>query len=145
MRTRRDGPEAHEIPQGVPPTRREEAIPATRRERDGGVCGTKAEEGAVTSVPTGKQREEPHRRVLTVLPSALENRYRIVEELKGGGQGRVVLVEDGASMRFIVKIYDDEAFTSRTEVLERVSRAESKHVVQLIEHGTSDGRSFEVL
>ena len=145
MTTGGDRPESVDPRQGVPPTRREVAIPATRREQDGGVLETKAEEGAVTSVPTGKQREEPHRRVLTVLPSALENRYRIVEELKGGGQARIVLVEDGASMRFIVKIYDDEAFASRTEVLERVSRAESKHVVQLIEHGTSDGRSFEVL
>ena len=78
------------------------------------------------------------------LPEVLEGRYRVIKMLPGGGQATVLLVEDVGGVRYVVKLYADAAFAAKAEVLERVYRAAPEHVVELIEHGYSDGCYYEV-
>lgn len=142
-RTRREDLSGSEPGQGIPATRPE--TEAGARRQAAGAPETRREAGPAAPQETRDERAGPERRrVLTTLPSALQGRYRVVEELGGGGQARVLLVEDADAMRFIVKIYGDEAFAAKAEVLKRLGQLGSQHVVQLVDHGPSDGYSYEV-
>jgi eukaryotic-like serine/threonine-protein kinase len=141
--TLREDPPGSEPGQGTPATRPETQAGAGQHAAD--APETRHEAGPTAPQETRDERVGPERRrVLTTLPSALEDRYRVVEELGGGGQARVLLVENAAAMRFIVKIYGDEAFAAKAEVLKRLGQVGSQHVVELVEHGVSDGYPYEV-
>lgn len=80
------------------------------------------------------------------LPSALAEKFRIVEVLPAGGAEAeiMVLAGLGSGVKVIAKLYRP-GMLPKGEVLERVSRAAFRHVVHLIAWGESDGIGYEVM
>jgi hypothetical protein len=80
------------------------------------------------------------------LPSALAEKFRIVEVLPAGGAEAeiMVLAGLGSGVKVIAKLYRP-GLLPKSEVLERVSRAAFRHVVHLIAWGESDGVGYEVM
>lgn len=99
-------------------------------------------DGAATSLDGGKATSQ----VSSRLPSVLEGRYEIVRPLaSGGSEASLYLVKSrGASGQFVAKIYH-KGILPDSEVLQRVAQVIPAHVIQLHEHGESDGVWYEIL
>jgi len=80
------------------------------------------------------------------LPSAVAADYEVVEDFAASGaEADLVLVRERASgERFIVKIYR-RGIELDQDTGERLSRADTDHVVGIVRVGRSDGRWYEVL
>jgi serine/threonine protein kinase len=107
------------------PTRREEMSDETRREG---------------------HHHPPDTEGLTLLPSALRDRYQSRGELpsRWGGEASLLLAEDikdGAAV--VVKVYQ-RGLALDTAVLGKLFTAKKDHVVKLHYYGESDGRWYEV-
>lgn len=100
-------------------------------------CGRPmAEEGAVPPAPT-----------FYTLPSALANKFRIVEVLPAGGAEAEIVILAGLAnpaVKVVAKLYRP-GIAPKSDVLERVGQAGFGHVVRLISHGKSDGMHYEVM
>ncbi|MFH1842022.1 MAG: serine/threonine-protein kinase [bacterium] len=81
---------------------------------------------------------------LMTLPRALAD-YRILKGLPAkGNEADLFMVErrtDGE--QFVAKVYR-EGKTIKPEVIDIVSKANPEHVIQVIDHGTSDGHDYEL-
>lgn len=83
---------------------------------------------------------------LMTLPAALKDRYDIVQVLPAtGAEAELLIVQprEGEPRR-VAKIYR-HGIAPKREVMERVARIESAHLVQVLESGTSEGYAYEVM
>jgi len=79
------------------------------------------------------------------LPSALAGNWRIVRELESNGaEADLLIVTNAKGDRRVAKIYR-AGIQPKTEVLQKLGGVSFEHVVQLFDHGRSDGRSYELL
>lgn len=79
------------------------------------------------------------------LPSALARQWKITREMESrGAEADLLIVENDAGEYRVAKIYRS-GIQPNTEVLEKVSRnGNFKHVVEIFDHGRSDGRAYEL-
>lgn len=79
------------------------------------------------------------------LPSALAKQWKITREMESrGAEADLLIVENDAGEYRVAKIYRS-GIQPKTDVLEKVGGTEFEHVVELFEHGKSDGRAYELL
>jgi Protein kinase domain len=79
------------------------------------------------------------------LPSALAREWQFVSELASwGAEADLLVVTNESGERRVAKIYRAR-IEPKTEVLRRVGGTSFEHVVQLYDHGFSDGRWYELL
>ncbi|MGI5951561.1 MAG: protein kinase domain-containing protein [Brooklawnia sp.] len=98
-----------------------------------------------TAVPgTARAARQPGR-LRTNLPDDLLQRYRPLYNLKvSAGQADLVrAIRLADDMDVVVKLYKSSTQLDR-DVLQRLYRANPKHVVRLLEHGQSQGEPWEV-
>ena len=83
---------------------------------------------------------------LVRLPEALAGRFRILRELDARGiEADLLVVEPtGGGAASVIKLYR-AGIHPKAEVLERLAGLDTRHTVRLIEQGTSEGRSYEVM
>ena len=134
-------------PRGPRLTARETAGNPTTRETAGNPT-TRETAGNPTTRETGNPttREPTPTESLTLLPSALRDRYRSLGELPSqwGGEASLLVAErldDGETV--VVKVYQRGLVLDRA-VLDTLHTAQLDHVVALHEAGESDGRWYEV-
>lgn len=79
------------------------------------------------------------------LPSALARQWKITREMESrGAEADLLIVENDAGDYRVAKIYRS-GIQPKTDVLEKVSRnGNFKHVVEIFDHGRSDGRAYEL-
>ena len=80
------------------------------------------------------------------LPEALAARYRIERELRTRGIEADLLVaqpSDGGPA-VVIKLYRG-SFHPKPEILAQLAAADPRHTVRLLDHGQSEGRSYEVM
>jgi len=99
-----------------------------------------------TASPPAAPVESPARRMLISLPAGLNARFEIEQPLKAaGGEADLFIVRElGTDERAVLKLYR-HGIEPRTDVLERVSRANPEQLVRLIEHGRDEGVPYELL
>jgi hypothetical protein len=82
------------------------------------------------------------------LPEGLSVRYRIERELPTRGNEADLFVvrplRDGEDTPVVVKLYRANVHP-KEEVLTRIAALDGRHVIRQIEHGMSEGRSYEVI
>lgn len=88
-------------------------------------------------------QEDRHR---TVLPQALRDAYRIVEEFPArGSEADLVLVESRETGERLVAKFYRKGIRPDSDLLVRLSRNPAGHVVRLIAHGLSGGEAYELM
>jgi len=109
------------------PTRRDESPAPTRRD---------APPGAPADHPTPLLR----------LPESLARRYRLVRQLPTqGAEADLLLIEPAAGADPVVcKLYRP-GLRPNTEVLSRISASHPETVVRILEHGETEGISYEIM
>ncbi|MEU4220402.1 protein kinase domain-containing protein [Actinoplanes sp. NPDC026623] len=129
----------------APGTTRDGA-PGTTRDR---APGTTRDGAPATTydarVPRG--RVAPDRPYLRVnIPPALAERFDVDRELGSGGEADVLLVTDRLSReQRVVRLYRRQDIPLETEKLDRLCRADRKHLVGLLEYGKGEGYIWEIL
>jgi len=79
------------------------------------------------------------------LPSALAKQWKIVSEMESrGAEADLLIVANDAGEYRVAKIYRS-GIQPKTDVLEKVGGTDFEHVVELFDHGKSDGRAYELL
>jgi serine/threonine protein kinase len=79
------------------------------------------------------------------LPQALAGSWRVVRELESrGAEADLLIVTNSRSELRVAKIYRS-GIEPKTEVLQRLGGTSFEHVVQLFDHGRSEGRWYELL
>jgi len=128
------------------PTRRDDVAASAGTRLDAGAGGTRVDDGAAAPTRRDDAAAPSARRSLFNLPDALESRYRIVEPIPtAGAEAELLIVESRADrQRSIAKLYRP-GIVPKTEVLDRIGRMAPAYVVRLLEHGTSNGLSYELL
>ena len=136
--TRRDGAPA--------PTRRDGVAAPAGTRLDAGAGATHLDGASAASTRRDDTLAPPARRSLFNLPDALESRYRIVEPIPtAGAEAELLIVESRADrQRAVAKLYRP-GIVPKTEVLDRIGRMAPAYVVRLLEHGASNGLSYELL
>lgn len=116
------------------PTRRDPA--ATRRDDTPAPTRRDAPPGAPADHPTPLLR----------LPEALARRYRLVRQLlTQGAEADLLLIEPAAGGDPVVcKLYRP-GLRPNTEVLSRISASHPETVVRILEHGETEGISYEIM
>jgi len=118
------------------------------RAGDAAASRTVSVPAAATSRPATSGNTTPGsaRRNLITLPDELAQRLTIVEPLKAaGGEADLFVVHDRTrDVNAVLKLYR-HGVEPKTDVLERVSRAEPDQVVQLLDFGVADGVPYELL
>lgn len=94
-------------------------------------------------------QEAPPQAVSTtrfVLPPALRDAYRVIEDLPAGGsEADLLLVESlHGGERLVAKLYR-KGIHPDSELLARLSLNSAGHVVKLVAHGLSDGYAYELM
>ncbi len=118
----------------VSPTMREPAQAATMRDN---AAAATVREGQTT---TGGS--------FLRLPEGLAVRYRIERELSTRGNEADLFVvrplQKGDDTPVVVKLYR-AGIEPKEEVLTRIAALDGQHVIRQIDHGVSEGRSYEVI
>ncbi|GAA0390534.1 hypothetical protein Acor_47270 [Acrocarpospora corrugata] len=105
-------------PGEVPPTRRDLAVPETRRD------GPRAGAGG--------------------LPPSLAEAYEVVRPIPGqGAEADLVVVRDRAGHEFVLKVYR-AGYRADPKVWAAVRELRSRHIVRIVTTGQADGRDYEI-
>lgn len=139
---------------GPNPTRRETADPnATRRESGTDANATRREgvraasgSGVGVGDATGVS---PHGNAMGAvrfrLPADLEVRFLALRDLPRGAQADVLVAEDRQTGReVVIKLYRQGGNPYDISTMTKLDSADRRHVVQIIERGSSDGHAWEL-
>ena len=110
------------------------------------VSKTQRDDIIQASVKTQRDSSESNNSIRVVVPEDIKNHYEIKEQLPTqGAEADILLAQDLRNDRtVIIKLYR-QGIAPKTDVLEKIYKIDSKHVIQLYDHNQSEGVWYEVM
>ena len=112
---------------------------------DGSLCGIELTDDDERTIPDADPVTEVSEPGILGCPPDLEERFRVLEQWPArGGESDQFLVADLSGNKLVAKIYRQE-LSARSELLVEMADDLGTCAVRLIDHGSANGRDYEIL